>query len=160
MKGEREKDNLTMNHKLPSMTTPILSPYSFLPPSSFHPPSSPPPSLFLPQSLFPPPPPHQVVYQNILKLSYVDKLLDQVHLAFRDRYKNEIMSAAYSKMNFSGEFQVHTHTPHTHTLTHTHTHTHTHSHTHTLTQTHTHAHAHTDTHTHTHTHSLTAEAAE
>ena len=155
MKGEREKDNLTMNHKLPSMTTPILSPYSFLPPSSFHPPSSPPPSLFLPQSLSlyislsPPPPPHQVVYQNILKLSYVDKLLDQVHLAFRDRYKNEIMSAAYSKMNFSGEFQVHTHTHHTHTHSHTHTLTHTHTHTDTHTRTRTHR------HTHTHTHSLT-----
>ena len=50
----------------------------------------------------------KVVYQNILKLAYVDKLLDQVHLAFRDRYKNEVTSAAYGKMDFSTEFQVST----------------------------------------------------
>ena len=48
----------------------------------------------------------QVVYQNILKLSYIDKLLDQVQLAFRDRYKNELAIGPYCKMNFSEEFKV------------------------------------------------------
>lgn len=32
-----------------------------------------------------------VAFQKILKLSYLDKFLDDIHLAFRDRYKNEIM---------------------------------------------------------------------
>lgn len=31
-----------------------------------------------------------VAYQKILKLSYVDKLLNDVHLEFRDRYKNQL----------------------------------------------------------------------
>ena len=50
--------------------------------------------------------PLQVIYQNILKLSYIDKLLDQVQLAFRDRYKNELAIGPYCKMNFSEEFKV------------------------------------------------------
>lgn len=33
-----------------------------------------------------------VGFQKILKLSYVDKLLDDVHLEFRDQYKNELGS--------------------------------------------------------------------
>ena len=47
-----------------------------------------------------------MIYQNILKLSYIDKLLDQVQLAFRDRYKNELSVGPYCKMNFSEEFKV------------------------------------------------------
>ena len=33
-----------------------------------------------------------VAYQKILQLSYIDKLLDQVRLEFRDRYKNRLDS--------------------------------------------------------------------
>ena len=85
-----------MNHKiymyfLPTHTS-LYSPSSLL---SLPPPS--PPSSLLPL---------QVVYQNILKLSYIDKLLDQVQLAFRDRYKNELAIGPYCKMNFSEEFKV------------------------------------------------------
>ena len=51
----------------------------------------------------------QVVYQKILKLAYVDKLLDQVHLVFRDRYKNEVVGGAYGhQFDFSQEFKVQT----------------------------------------------------
>lgn len=31
-----------------------------------------------------------VAFQKILQLSYVDKFLDDIHLEFRDRYKNEL----------------------------------------------------------------------
>lgn len=31
-----------------------------------------------------------VAYQRILQLSYVDKFLNDVHLEFRDKYKNEL----------------------------------------------------------------------
>ena len=48
-----------------------------------------------------------MVYQKILKLAYVDKLLDQVHLVFRDRYKNEVVGGAYGhQFDFSQEFKV------------------------------------------------------
>jgi hypothetical protein len=33
-----------------------------------------------------------VVYQRILQLSYMDKLIDQVYIAFRDRYKTHLSS--------------------------------------------------------------------
>ena len=45
--------------------------------------------------------PVQVVYQNILQLSYIDKLLDQVQLQFRDRYKNKLLTHSYSPSNYS-----------------------------------------------------------
>lgn len=48
----------------------------------------------------------QAVYQNIVQLSYVDKLLDQVSLAFRDQYKNELAIGAFRKVNFGDYFQV------------------------------------------------------
>jgi len=48
----------------------------------------------------------QVVYQKILQLSYVDKLIDQVHLAFRDKYKNELDSGPFRRMNFGADFEV------------------------------------------------------
>lgn len=36
-----------------------------------------------------------VGYQNIIRLSYIDKLLDQVQLAFRDKYKQDITDRNY-----------------------------------------------------------------
>lgn len=33
-----------------------------------------------------------VAYQKILQLSYVDKFLNDIHLEFRDRFKNELKS--------------------------------------------------------------------
>lgn len=33
-----------------------------------------------------------VAYQRILQLSYIDKFLNDVHLEFRDKYKNELTS--------------------------------------------------------------------
>ncbi|KAL5277887.1 SRPR family protein [Megaselia abdita] len=35
-----------------------------------------------------------VAFQKILKLSYLDKFLSDIHLAFRDRYKNEVMDGS------------------------------------------------------------------
>lgn len=43
-----------------------------------------------------------VAYQKILQLSYVDKFLNDIHLAFRDRYKNELQNA---KWFFNYEFK-------------------------------------------------------
>ncbi len=48
----------------------------------------------------------QAVYQRIIKLSYVDKLLDQVSLEFRDRYKNEVSSGSFRKVNFDNTFKA------------------------------------------------------
>lgn len=48
----------------------------------------------------------QVAYQSILKLSYVDKLLDQVLLAFRDRYKNQLTSEGYNPSLYAGFAQT------------------------------------------------------
>lgn len=45
------------------------------------------------------------VYQKVLQLAYVDKLLDQVLLAFRDRYKNELDVGALRSLNFGQEFE-------------------------------------------------------
>merc|ERR1712098_217194 len=45
-----------------------------------------------------------VAYQNILQLSYVDKLLTDVQLEFRDRYKSSLLSLSkggLSNMSFS-----------------------------------------------------------
>ncbi|XP_052742267.1 signal recognition particle receptor subunit alpha homolog [Bicyclus anynana] len=36
-----------------------------------------------------------VAYQRILQLSYVDKFLNDVHLEFRDKYKNELQGGRY-----------------------------------------------------------------
>ena len=38
--------------------------------------------------------PCQVGYQNFLQLNYVDKFLSEIHLRFRDQYKNELKFAA------------------------------------------------------------------
>lgn len=37
-----------------------------------------------------------VAYQNILKLTYIDKFLSEIALRFRDKYKQEIVSGAYA----------------------------------------------------------------
>lgn len=44
------------------------------------------------------------VYQKMIQLAYVDKLLEQVQLAFRDRYKNELANGACLALDFSREF--------------------------------------------------------
>lgn len=36
-----------------------------------------------------------VAYQRILQLSYVDKFLNDVHLEFRDKYKNDLQGGRY-----------------------------------------------------------------
>ena len=36
-----------------------------------------------------------VAYQKILQLSYVDKLLNDIHLEFRDRFKNELQNSQW-----------------------------------------------------------------
>lgn len=36
-----------------------------------------------------------VAYQKILQLSYVDKFLNDIHLEFRDKYKNDLISKRY-----------------------------------------------------------------
>ena len=48
----------------------------------------------------------QAAYQNIVTLSYVDKLIDQVCLAFRDKYKNDLVSGSLRMVNFSQDFHV------------------------------------------------------
>jgi len=36
-----------------------------------------------------------VAYQKILQLSYVDKFLNDIHLEFRDRFKNELENSSW-----------------------------------------------------------------
>lgn len=48
-----------------------------------------------------------VAYQKILQLAYVDKFLSDVHLEFRDKYKNELVSRAsrsFQEYDFLHEF--------------------------------------------------------
>lgn len=48
-----------------------------------------------------------VAFQKILQLAYVDKFLSDIHLEFRDKYKNELTATAnrnFQKYDFSGEF--------------------------------------------------------
>lgn len=48
-----------------------------------------------------------VAYQKILQLAYVDKFLSDVHLEFRDKYKNDLISKAnrsFQEYDFVGEF--------------------------------------------------------
>lgn len=42
-----------------------------------------------------------VAYQNILKLTYIDKFLSEIALRFRDKYKQEIESRAYNSKHFA-----------------------------------------------------------
>lgn len=46
-----------------------------------------------------------VAYQKILQLSYVDKFLNDIHLQFRDKYKNELVSLNYfANYDFKSSF--------------------------------------------------------
>lgn len=47
----------------------------------------------------------QVAYQAELALTYVDKLLSDIQLEFRDKYKNDLQSGNfYRSFNFSDDF--------------------------------------------------------
>ena len=46
----------------------------------------------------------QVGYQNILQLSYIDKLLSDIQLKFRDRYKNRLEHDLFSSFDFDDVF--------------------------------------------------------
>lgn len=41
-----------------------------------------------------------VAYQKILQLSYVDKFLDDVHLEFRDKYKEDLQNARHFQVSY------------------------------------------------------------
>lgn len=48
-----------------------------------------------------------VAYQKILQLSYVDKFLNDIHLAFRDKYKNELSDGRYfQQFDFIDRYNV------------------------------------------------------
>ncbi|CAG9766601.1 unnamed protein product [Ceutorhynchus assimilis] len=48
-----------------------------------------------------------VAYQKILQLSYVDKFLNDVHLEFRDKYKNDLADKRYfQQFDFSQTFKA------------------------------------------------------
>lgn len=48
----------------------------------------------------------QVGFQKILTLTYVDKLIDDIQLHFRDRYKNELaQKGALKFLNYSYDFE-------------------------------------------------------
>ncbi|XP_012254316.1 signal recognition particle receptor subunit alpha homolog [Athalia rosae] len=48
-----------------------------------------------------------VAYQKILQLSYVDKFLSDIHLEFRDRYKNELQKAQwFYDFNFQKSYEA------------------------------------------------------
>lgn len=40
-----------------------------------------------------------VAYQKILQLSYIDKFLNDVHLLFRDKYKDELKLSRYFQVS-------------------------------------------------------------
>lgn len=49
-----------------------------------------------------------VAYQKILQLGYVDKFLSDIHLEFRDKYKNELdagTSRSFQLYDFLSEYQ-------------------------------------------------------
>lgn len=47
-----------------------------------------------------------VAYQKILQLSYVDKFLNDVHLEFRDRFKNDLQTSQwFSNYDFNDDYQ-------------------------------------------------------
>ncbi|XP_043284577.1 signal recognition particle receptor subunit alpha homolog isoform X2 [Venturia canescens] len=47
-----------------------------------------------------------VAYQKILQLSYVDKFLNDVHLEFRDRFKNELQTSQwFSNYDFHDDYE-------------------------------------------------------
>ena len=46
----------------------------------------------------------QVAFQKILQLSYVDKLLNDIQLEFRDKYKDELETGVIRNYEFNEEF--------------------------------------------------------
>lgn len=47
-----------------------------------------------------------MAYQKILQLSYIDKFLNDIHLEFRDKYKNDLSVANYfQSFNFLNNFK-------------------------------------------------------
>lgn len=47
-----------------------------------------------------------VAYQKILQLSYIDKFLNDIHLEFRDRFKNELeRSHWFSNFDFRNDYE-------------------------------------------------------
>ncbi|RDD41640.1 Signal recognition particle receptor subunit alpha [Trichoplax sp. H2] len=47
-----------------------------------------------------------VAYQKIVQLLYIDKLISDVHLAFRDKYKDRLSTGTYRKFDFDVEYQT------------------------------------------------------
>lgn len=48
-----------------------------------------------------------VAFQKILQLAYVDKFLSDIHLEFRDKYKNDLVSRSsrsFEQYDFLSEF--------------------------------------------------------
>ena len=48
----------------------------------------------------------QVAYQKILQLSYIDKLLSDIQLAFRDKYKDELERGEMRNFEFEQNFNA------------------------------------------------------
>lgn len=47
-----------------------------------------------------------VAYQKILQLSYIDKFLNDIHLEFRDRFKNELENSKwFSNFEFQSNYE-------------------------------------------------------
>lgn len=47
-----------------------------------------------------------VAYQKILQLSYVDKFLNDIHLEFRDKYKNELADGKhFQQFDFMNSYE-------------------------------------------------------
>lgn len=47
-----------------------------------------------------------VAYQKILQLSYVDKFLNDIHLEFRDRFKNELVNSQwFNSFDFRNNYE-------------------------------------------------------
>ena len=46
-----------------------------------------------------------MAFQKILHLSYVDKLLDDIQLEFRDKFKNDLKSGVTATYQFDQEFK-------------------------------------------------------
>lgn len=48
-----------------------------------------------------------VAYQKILQLSYVDKFLNDIHLEFRDRFKNELENSSwFTNFEFERAYRI------------------------------------------------------
>ena len=47
----------------------------------------------------------KVAFQKILHLTYIDKLLDDIQLEFRDKYKNDLENSILGTYQFEQEFK-------------------------------------------------------